>query len=345
MAWKRIEGKVYTCKECGKQGNYHQFAWASLCNTCRNKQRKNTHKHICKYCNKEFTSAKLNTMYCCRKHRELDQVLPVEEVVKRIEAKGIFKVISTEGYKDTNSFLKVACLRYGHTQMIGAENGMIGRGCKRCRNHRDESDVQADIDQIYGEGVYQLQGEWISRSSRSTWLHVSKGHTFTCQGNSMYRGYGCQLCNGGHAGVNLLERYLQELGYTYEKEKSFKRLLGDFKHRLPFDFYLPDLNLIIEYDGRQHFKHEEYFGTVERFKKRQEYDLRKVNYLHTKKYNLLRLDDTNNTRDNLESIIKSLPNNFNPEGHKEIFYGDWYSKYNPPMYQKFNRNNSLVISK
>ena len=32
------------------------------------------------------------------------------------------------------------------------------------------------------------------------------------------------------------------------------------KNKLRFDFYLPDLNTIIEYDGEHHFKENKYFG-------------------------------------------------------------------------------------
>ena len=36
---------------------------------------------------------------------------------------------------------------------------------------------------------------------------------------------------------------------------------------LPFDFYLPHLNICIEYDGEQHFKFSNYFGGMEKFEK------------------------------------------------------------------------------
>ena len=37
-------------------------------------------------------------------------------------------------------------------------------------------------------------------------------------------------------------------------------------HReLPFDFYIPDLNITIEYDGRQHYEIIDYFGGLDGF--------------------------------------------------------------------------------
>ncbi len=37
----------------------------------------------------------------------------------------------------------------------------------------------------------------------------------------------------------------------YKREQKFKKCKN--KRELPFDFYLPEKNLLIEYDGSQHF--------------------------------------------------------------------------------------------
>ena len=38
------------------------------------------------------------------------------------------------------------------------------------------------------------------------------------------------------------------------------------------DFYLPDYNLVVEYDGKQHFEANEMFGGEEGFEERQKMD-------------------------------------------------------------------------
>lgn len=43
-------------------------------------------------------------------------------------------------------------------------------------------------------------------------------------------------------------------------------------HKLVFDFYLPEQDLYIEYQGEQHFKPIDFFGGKEQFKKQQLYD-------------------------------------------------------------------------
>ena len=51
-----------------------------------------------------------------------------------------------------------------------------------------------------------------------------------------------------------IEKYLIENDIKYESEKTFNDCLSPKNNKLPFDFYLQDYNLIIEFDGQHHFK-------------------------------------------------------------------------------------------
>lgn len=73
--------------------------------------------------------------------------------------------------------------------------------------------------------------------------HLRSGHTLSC---------GCLKASYG---ATLVEQALIQLNLTYEKEKTFPTLKNPKTNKsLRFDFYLPHLNTIIEYDGEQHFK-------------------------------------------------------------------------------------------
>lgn len=63
-------------------------------------------------------------------------------------------------------------------------------------------------------------------------------------------GQGCPLCNNSK-GENVIERYLIENNISYIKQKKFEKCKN--KRCLPFDFYLPEKNTCIEYDGYYHF--------------------------------------------------------------------------------------------
>lgn len=54
-----------------------------------------------------------------------------------------------------------------------------------------------------------------------------------------------------------------------------------------YDFYLPKKNLLIEYNGEQHYEPRKVFGGEEAFTKRKEYDKLKENYAKTNGFELL----------------------------------------------------------
>ena len=66
-------------------------------------------------------------------------------------------------------------------------------------------------------------------------------------------GQGCPSCNNSK-GENMVETYLVQNNIKYIKQKKFENCKN--KRKLPFDFYLPDLNTCIEYDGKYHFESE-----------------------------------------------------------------------------------------
>ena len=77
-------------------------------------------------------------------------------------------------------------------------------------------------------------------------------------------------CEGKSKGEDKIANILQEHNILFIKEKKFKEC--KVIKELPFDFFLPEYNCLIEYDGFQH--HQPYGWDIdkEEFKKRQEYD-------------------------------------------------------------------------
>lgn len=69
---------------------------------------------------------------------------------------------------------------------------------------------------------------------------------------------------------------LSESNIVFEREKRFEDL--KYKHPLRFDFYLPDMNLVIEYNGEQHYKSIEHYGGEEGYIVRQLRDKIKQEY-------------------------------------------------------------------
>ena len=107
-------------------------------------------------------------------------------------------------------------------------------------------------------------------------------------------------CTRHHPDYVLLERisrgaftvlsYLERVKISYETEKRFDDCRN--KNPLPFDFYLPDHNLLIEYDGIQHTQPVEFWGGQLGFEYRQQCDAIKNKYAYDNDIPLLRISHT-----------------------------------------------------
>lgn len=76
------------------------------------------------------------------------------------------------------------------------------------------------------------------------------------------QGHGCPFCNNSKL-ENYLRSKLIDLNINFEQNKKYDNCRN--KLPLPFDFYLKDINCLIECDGIQHREPIDYFGGKERF--------------------------------------------------------------------------------
>ncbi len=74
--------------------------------------------------------------------------------------------------------------------------------------------------------------------------------------------------------------------------------------KLPFDFYLPDYNLCIEYDGKQHFEPIEWFGGENSLQSNRMRDLIKTEYCINNNVRLIRISYIDDIISKLENSIK-----------------------------------------
>ena len=61
------------------------------------------------------------------------------------------------------------------------------------------------------------------------------------------------------------------------------------KRPLKFDFNIPDLGILIEYDGIQHYEPSDFFGGIKAFKKLLEYDSIKNKWADENGFKLVRI--------------------------------------------------------
>ena len=103
-------------------------------------------------------------------------------------------------------------------------------------------------------------------------------------------------------GSLLIKQILQENNINFIQEYYFADCLSTKNKYLYFDFYLPDYNCCIEYDGEQHFKPVEHFGGQEQYKRQQLSDDIKNNYCKNNNIKLIRIPYTDYNKISLKYL-------------------------------------------
>lgn len=168
---------------------------------------------------------------------------------------------------------------------------------------------QMDTTETFKNKVYDLVGEeytvlseYISSREKISFKHNKCNRIFKMRPNNFQQGQRCPYCSESK-GEKYIEDFLILNNIKYEKEKRFKDC--KYKRTLPFDFYLEDYNLCIEYDGKQHFE-KSYYG--ESFEDQQIRDNIKTEYCKKNKIELLRIPYTefNNIDEQILLMINKI---------------------------------------
>lgn len=109
---------------------------------------------------------------------------------------------------------------------------------------------------------------------------------------------GCPKCYSYQSeGEKKVRQILEEYGIKFEQEKTLPYL--EYKMPLYFDFFIPEYNIAIEYQGPQHFKPIDFFGGKEAFREQQTRDKIKREWC---KINNIELIEVNFFQDTLEQL-------------------------------------------
>jgi very-short-patch-repair endonuclease len=130
-----------------------------------------------------------------------------------------------------------------------------------------------------------------------------KGHVFKQKVSNHLQGKGCNICRES-LGERIISIFLENNNIKYTRQKKFKEC--KYLSLLPFDFYLDDFNILIEYDGIQHFEPVSVFGGKEEFEKTKIRDKIKNEYCFKNNIRLFRisyLDDINIELSRINELI------------------------------------------
>lgn len=216
--------------------------------------------------------------YCVVEKRKLTY----QEVKKYLESFG-YELLSTEYISNSDKIL-IRCPE-GHEYEMVYASFQQGRRCKYCSGNVKMT-YQEGVEFLQSYGYKMLTSEKdFDGASKPVLLQCPHNHKPYYQSITIFKcNHRCPMCNESK-GERRIREALINSNVHFIPQKKFDNLLGVKNGLLSYDFYLPDYNILIEYQGEYH-DGSALNQTAEGFKFQQEHDKRKREYAE---YNNIRL--------------------------------------------------------
>jgi hypothetical protein len=207
-------------------------------------------------------------------------------------------------YKNSKSKIKIICSIHNVFYQIPSDH-INGSGCKKCK-FMENANFKKLPQNIFIERsnlVHNNRYDYSLINYINSHIKINiicKEHgIFTQKPCDHLQGNGCPSCYLSKE-EKQIEKFLIENNISYTREKKFKECKNI--KPLPFDFYLPENKICIEYDGEQHYRPIYYFGGLNGYKKYIFKDKIKNEYCYNNNIKLIRIPYTD--FNNIESILK-----------------------------------------
>ena len=155
------------------------------------------------------------------------------------------------------------CNTCQHCWFINLSNVMSGKHCPKCSRNKNNMGIQAKENHNFSNSFPELSKDWDYEKNINTPFQVTP-HSgkkvwwkcplckrgYSCTPNNRSNGKGCPYCTTSK-GEMKIAKFLEENNILFISHRGMEGCKDQKK--LPFDFYLPDHNLCIEFQGMQHF--------------------------------------------------------------------------------------------
>jgi hypothetical protein len=212
---------------------------------------------------------------------------------------------SKVNYVNKHSEITIICPIHGEFK-TKARYHLSGYGCQKCGwlkigdAKRDSNNNFINKAKLIHNDKYDYSlVEYVNNRTKVKIICKIHGE-FSQEPSKHLKGCGCKKCSESK-GERIIRQYLESNNIKYLPQHKF----NDCKHKneLPFDFYLPDYNICIEFNGQQHYKPVKYWGGVETLKNIKYRDKLKKEYCTTNNIKLIIIRYNENILNKLKKII------------------------------------------
>lgn len=173
--------------------------------------------------------------------------------------------------------------------------------CKRKRIEWNTESFTKKMEENMGP-EFKLLTEYTKIYDVSKVKHLTCGNTFEITTRLLITRGKCPYCKSSKGETVVRDILLKN---NVEFIEQYKDHDCKYKQKLSFDFYIPEYNTVIEYQGLQHYEHVESFQSLKVFEEGQIRDNIKRKYC---KENNIKLIEVPYWEKNVESFIKNRVN-------------------------------------
>ena len=223
---------------------------------------------------------------------------------------GYLTVLKRDTTKPKGKTYWICQCKCGNIVSISSYNLRSGH-TKSCGCYQKEQTSKASLKDITGKTIGNFTVLRIARDYSDNRTIKWKCRCNLCGNENVYISASNmkkqESCGCVHEskGSRKIKQILQENNIKFVQEKRFSDLIfADTKKQARFDFYLPDYNTIIEYDGRQHFiQGNGVYDNKEKFEKTQFHDQIKNDYCKSKEIKIIRIPYTYYDKISLKDLL------------------------------------------
>lgn len=229
-------------------------------------------------------------------------------------------------YKNAKTKILHRCKKCKNEWDIMPSGILSGNGCPECAKNLLRNIYIMTKEEFIEKlkktnNKISLIGDYNGTSSIAKFECNSCGNIWEARtSNVLYQNCGCVKCSEKSKGEVTVKDYLDNSLIDYYPQKKFSGLKGLGGRLLSYDFYLQNYNLLIEFQGEQHYEPVDYFGGKEKLKTQQEHDKRKRDYAKLHNINLLEIrydEDVNTILNNYFNNVNNS-NNLNSESRETV---------------------------
>lgn len=196
-------------------------------------------------------------------------------------------------YINAKTYIECKCLICGHVWQATPSNLLSNFGCPQCamvsrglKQRKSHSDFLDELKKL-NKNLIPLEEYSGSHTPIKFQCNVCGNIWKTAPNVILFSNSGCPQCVASY-GEQKIIRFLENNHITYESQKKFVDLFGLGGGQLSYDFYIPNQNVLIEYQGQFHDGTVS-FQTEESFKKQKAHDKLKREYAENHNIKLLEI--------------------------------------------------------